>query len=317
MMPTDGRSENPIRNMLDAVGIPWRVPRAELAARYGIRRHAAYDWDVIEIDTTPPIVDGLLWPLSAQVLPQFPPHLPATQFTGVVYVSDDALKNFQFSMQRFMPTLGPGETHPSANSMELCWSFGAGRLRLTVWPPAMQRWVFTNPAHDRDPRLKTACHLSIDTGFRPVVSPGEHAWLATFKAVAPIETGRMSDAAARQSPAGQGELEYVREPPAEAAPLFGSVGLSGDHLALIFYRAQLYLIPLEDVVGFHAARMLPAKGPGGARLEVECRTRCAGPETKRLTITESKGTEDLNALAAELARKTARPFKLGDYEYDA
>lgn len=310
------RPKNPIQQTLDAAGIPWRVPRAELTARYGIRRHAAYDWDVIEIDTAPPIIDGLLWPLSAQVLPQFAPHLPATQFTGLVRVAEDALENFRGAVKRFTPVLGAGETHSGANSIELCWSCAAARLRLVVWPPSMQRWTFTNPAHDRDPRLKTACHLVIDSGFRPLVTPTEHAWLASFESIAPIETRGMS-ATAQHSPAGQEELEFVREPPAEAAALFGSVGLSIDRKALIFYGAQLYLVAVEDIVGFHVARALPAKGPGGARLEVTCRTRCTGVESKRLTITESKGTEELNALAADLSRETARPFELGDYEYDA
>ena len=315
-VPCDG-AENRILNILEAAGIPWRISRAELAARYGVRRHAAYDWDVIEIDTTPPIVDGLLWPLSAQVLPQFPPHLPATLLTGLICVADDALQNFRFAMGRLAASLGPGETRSAANSIELCWSHGPARLSLTVWPPAMQQWKFTNPAHDRDPRLKTACHLAIDTGFRPAATPMERAWLTTFETVAPIETGRMSDSTVRQSPASQAELEYVREPPAAAAPLFGSVGVSADRKALIFYGAQLYLIAVEDVVAFQVVRMLPAKGPGGSRLEVECRTRCVGLETKRLTITAAKGTEDLNSLAAELSRKTARPFALGSYEYDA
>lgn len=309
--------ENPIHGALDAAGIPWLATRSELAARYGVRRHAAYEWDVIEIDTTPPIIGGLLWPLSAEVQPQFPLHLPATQFTGLVHVGDDAFENFRVGMARFALALGPGETCSSANSIEYRWSHGAARLGLIVWPPAMQQWVFTNPAHDRDARLKTACLLSIDTGFRPAATPAERAWLATFEAVDRIETGGISETTARKSPASQPELEYVRDPPAEAAPLFGAVGLSADRLALIFYGAQLYLIAVDDVIGFHVARSLPAKGPGGSRLEVECRTRCAGLESKRVIITGSQGTEDLNALAAELSRKTGRPFRLGEYQHDA
>lgn len=316
-MPADDQIQNPIHQALDAAGIPWRIPRSELAARYGVRRHAAYDWDVIEIDTAPPIVDGLLWPLSAQVLPLFPLHLPATQFTGLVHVGDDALENFRAAGKHFASTLGPGETHPSANSIEHCWSQGAARLRLTVWPPAMQQWTFKNPAHERDPRLKTSCHLAIDTGFRSAVTLAEQAWLETFKAVARVETAGMAEATARKSPASQAELEYVREPPIGAAPLFGAVGVSAERSALIFYGAQLYVIGIEDVVRFHVARTLPAKGPDGSRLEVECRTRCPGIGIKRLVITTSKGTDDLNALAAELSRETARPFGLGEYQYDA
>jgi len=315
-MPSDEHSENPIQRALDVAAVPWRLPRTQLAARYGVRRHAAYDWEVIEIDTHPPIVEGLLWPLCAQVLPQFSPHLPATRFTGLVRVTEDAVENFRFAVQRLAAGLGPGQTHPSANSIELCWSSGAARLRLVVWPPSMQLWTFTNPAQDRDPRLKSACHLVIDTGLRPPATAAERAWLASCAPVAPIATWRMS-AAAQQAPAEEAELEYVREPPAEAARLYGSVGLPADRGALIFYGAQLYLIPREDVVGLHVARSLPAKGPGGARLEVECRTRCTGLESKRLTVAESKGTEDLNALAAQLARETGSSFELGEYGYDA
>ncbi len=254
--------------------------------------------------------------MSAQVLPHFASHLPATQFTGLVHVTDDPLKNFRFAVKRFTRDLGAGETYASANSIERCWSYGSARLRLVVWPPSMQQWTFTNPAHDRDPRLKTACHLSIDSGFRPLVTQTEHAWLASFEPIARIETSGMS-AIAQHSPARQDELEFVREPPGDTAPLFGFVGLSGDRKALVFYGSQLYLITVEDVVRFHVARALPAKGAGGARLAVICRTRCTGVESKRLTIAESKGAEDLNTLAAEVSRETGRPFELGEYEYDA
>lgn len=316
-MAADAGRGNPISKELDGAGIPWRMSRAELAARYGVRRHAAYDWEVIEVDTPQPIIEGLLWPLSTQVAPQFAPHLPATQFTGCVRMTDDPLENFRRAVARFMPTLGPVAATSSANSIEICWPHDAARLTLIVWPPAMQRWVFTNPAHDRDPRLKTACLLAIDTGFRPAATPAERGWLASFESVARIQTEGMSDGAVLQKPAAERELEYVREPPAEAAPLFGSVGLSADRAALIFYGTQLYVVAVEDVVGFHVARILPAKGPGGSRLDVECRTRCPDLASKRLTIMRSQGPEDLSPLAAELAGKTARPFELGEYEHDA
>ncbi|MGH8206897.1 MAG: hypothetical protein ACRETK_08975, partial [Steroidobacteraceae bacterium] len=259
---------------------------------------------------------GLLWPLCAQVLPQFPLHLPATQFAGLVRVAEDALENFRFAVRHFTPRLGPGETHSGANSIELCWSCAAARLRLVVWPPSMQQWAFTNAAQQRDPRLKSACHLLVDTGFRPPLTATESAWLASFEPVASIEASGTSNTGP-PAPARQEELEYVREPPAQSARLCGSVGFSGDRKALIFHGAQLYLIAVEDVVRFRVARLLPAKGPGGARLEVLCRTRCAQPDAKRLTITESKGSEDLNALAARLSSEAARPFELSDYEYDA
>jgi len=73
-------SDNPIHQLLDAAGVPWRDTRASLARRYGIQRHPAYDWEAIEVATPRPILEGLLWPLTVSVRDLFSPHLPATHF---------------------------------------------------------------------------------------------------------------------------------------------------------------------------------------------------------------------------------------------
>jgi hypothetical protein len=44
---------------------PRQLTRLELAAKFGIRKHPVHDWDMIEIASDSPLVDNLLWPLSA------------------------------------------------------------------------------------------------------------------------------------------------------------------------------------------------------------------------------------------------------------
>jgi hypothetical protein len=51
-------SVNPIHQLFDDLGVPWRSSRAALAERYGIRQHPAYRWDIIAIETSPAIVPG-------------------------------------------------------------------------------------------------------------------------------------------------------------------------------------------------------------------------------------------------------------------
>jgi hypothetical protein len=310
--------ENPIHLVLNAVGVPWQSSRATLAGRYGIRPHPAYQWDVIEIDTRQPVVKGLIWPLSAQAFPQFSPHLPATEFSGAAYFGDDARENLRLTAKQLAPKLGEPQIADRHNTLHCAWAFGAAAISLTSWPPDLQRGPMgTNPAHRRDPRLVASCHVAINTGFRKAATAEELVWLNSF---VPVDRIRVDDPMAADSirglPAEQSELEFVREPVADLKRICGFVGCSADRAALIFCHAQLYLVPMDAVIGFRVERVLPARGGGGSRLEVECRTNYEGLRTKRLKISSAHGVEDLNDLASAISAATDKPFELGKYVYD-
>ena len=110
--------------LLDDLCVPWRLPRAALAERYDIREHPAYQWDVIAIETSPPIVQGLMWPLSVQVLPQFSPAMPTTRFSAVTRVGDDAHENLRHCLNQLAPRLGSPQTTDNANTLGKRWTFG-------------------------------------------------------------------------------------------------------------------------------------------------------------------------------------------------
>jgi hypothetical protein len=310
--------ENPIHVLLNAAGVPWQASRAALAGRYGVRPHPAYQWDVIEIDTLPPVVKGLMWPLSVQAFPQFSPHLPATEFSGAAYFGEDARENLRLTAKQLAPRFGEARIADRYNTVHCEWTFGAAAVSLTVWPADLQRGPMgSNPAHRRDSRLVASCHIAINTGLRPAATPEELAWLSSFVAVDRLRVDdRMTADSIRTLPAEQGELEFVRAPVAELKRLFGFVGHSADRAALIFCHAQLYLVPMAAVVGFHVERVLPARGRGGSRLQVECCTDYERLATKRLKISSADGVEDLNELAAAISAATGKPFELGKYVYD-
>jgi len=309
--------ENPIHALLNAASVPWRLPRAALAELYGMRQHPAYGWDVIEIGTPKPIVEELLWPLSVQVFSQFSPYMPATDFSGIASIGDDARRNLLASVNELAPRLGEPQIADNSNTLSRRWAFGPAALSLTVWPPEMQRWPTRNPAHERDPRLKTGCHLSIKTGWRKAATAEELVWLASFVPIARIPISRnITVDSACGLPAQQSELEFVREPIAELARLFGFIGCSADRGSLIFSHAQLYIAPMADVIGFRVDRIRPAKGPGGSRLHVDCRPNYRGAATKQLLISAAEGIEESNALASAISKATGKPLEIGDYIYD-
>ena len=85
---------------------------------------------------------------------------------------------------------------------------------------------------------------------------------------------------------------------------------------MLRFLAQLYVVPTADILGFYVERILPAKGPGGSRLEVICRTDYPSFPTKRLTITSTRGIEDLNGLASAVSSTTGKCYEIGRPEYD-
>ncbi len=310
---------NPVHALLDAAGIPWREPRAALIDRYGVSLHPAYEWKVIEIPAAEPLVEGLLSPLSVQVMPMYSPRFPATSFSAEVWFVGDARANLRRTAEQLEGRLGPAQIEERNNTVECQWRFGSSLVRLMAWPPDLQdaRDPHDNPSHEREYRLETACHLYIETGFRPSPTPQELAWLESFTPVDRIRIDHETPAdSSFTSPAEQSELEFVREPAPEHGRLAGQLGLSADREALIFCHRQLYVVPLADVLGFHVDRTLPAKGGGGSSLSVECRSPDGDPDTKTLWIAAGDGADDLNALAARIAEATRKRLVLGEYGYD-
>lgn len=261
-------------------------------------------------------MDGLLWPLSVLVRPQFSPNVPATDYSGLVWFGDDARDNLRRAEEQLTPKLGSAEDANSSNTVGKRWRNGPALLSLMVWPAEMQSFALKNPSEEREPRLKAACHLEIKTGFRLSATDEERASLASFQRIARIrEKDTLSSM--RNSPAREGELEFVREPFEELEKQLGFIGCSSDRAWLAYLAEELYVVPLAAVLGFHVDRVLPAKGPGGSSLLVECRTDYAGCDTKRLTICSAPGPEDLNELARTVSTETQKPFALAPHQYDA
>ena len=73
---------------------------------------------------------------------------------------------------------------------------------------------------------------------------------------------------------------------------------------------------MAAVIQLQVERVLPAKGPGGSSLQVQCRCDYAGQQTKTLTICSANGADDLDELAATVSRAIAKPLVLLPHVYD-
>lgn len=315
-MPNHMTGPNLVQVYLSEIGLQWLLPRSYLVKRYGIRPHAVYDRDVIEIETPRPFVKRLLWPLSAQVSPQFSPNEPATEFSGVSYASDNAAENLRSNVDQLQPFLGEGTALRTSNSLGHRWVYGPASVELHVWPPEMQRGSTLNPAYEKEPRLRAGCWIGITTGFRPWLSETEIAQLRAFEPVARIREERLGGVPSFPLSGLQYELEFTRLPDAAFDHRSGWIGCSADRTAFIFYSRDLYFIPMAAVIQLQVERVLPAKGPGGSSLQVQCRCDYAGQQTKTLTICSANGADDMDELGATVSRAIAKPLLLLPHVYD-
>jgi hypothetical protein len=315
-MLTSQLESNPLHANLNREGFPWQLTRLELAAKFAIRKHPAYNWDVIEIASDRPLVDNLLWPLSAQAFPQFSPNVPAAQFSGVSYVSDDARENLRAVVSQLQPILGPGKATSVSNCIGHRWSFDEGSVELHAWPPELQWGPSNNPAHKREPRLKTGCHVQIDTGFRQPVSIQERAWVESFVPIARLSERAMSSENAHFAGTPQHELEFIWRAEPNFGNTRGSIGCSADRSVLIFHAAELYIVRIADIRQFRLVRVVPAKGGGGSWLQVDCSCEYDRQRTKSLTICAGRGADDLTDLGTMIADGVGKPLEVLPYEYD-
>jgi hypothetical protein len=304
----------PLHDYLSAIDFPWNWPRSSLEKRFGIRQHAAYNWDVVEIPTPRVFVRGLLWPLSTVVRPEFSTVMPATEFSGNAYFGIDARDNLRLTVEQLARVLGEGTQTETSNTLGHEWTFGPASVELNVWPPDMQRFSLTNPAHSREPRLKAACSIGIKTGYRPLCSVEDKALIASFVPVARMPGDVSAMSRNQRRPASQRELEFIRLPDEDVGDKAGWLGRSATHSALISFSAELYIVPMEDVVQLEVARVRPAKGPGGSWLLVQCRSKQSQERTKTLTLCGAEGPDDLSKLAADIADALGKPLVLQPYQ---
>ncbi|MCI3132235.1 hypothetical protein [Phenylobacterium aquaticum] len=305
--------ENPIQAWLEDVGIPWKSPRAELAASYGITSQPDRFNEAVEIGIVPPPLEGLIRPVYIQLSEHFTPNLPATEFFGDAYFGQDERANVQRTAAQFARFLGETPITNHLNTVRAVWTFGRAKVELLAWPADMQRGG--HRVTGRDPRLVAGCYISIKSGFLPPLTPEELNGLAAFVPISTIPIAPGIDGAGAWGPSDY-ELEFLRDAQGVES-IYGAIGVSADGKSLIFQNAQLFVVALETVVRVRVERIQPAKGPGGSYMRVECKTNYpGGPPTKMLTVCSSRGPDDLNTLGATVSAAIGRPLDLSKYYSD-
>ncbi len=307
---------NPILRLLDDWRLPYHATRAEVTARVGVSLDPIYQWQALMLPEATSL-PGAMQPWTASASDTIPPQYPISRFSSLVWYGDDALANIRRTADVLAEVLGPAPVGRRWNTLVASWRSGLAEISLIAWPPKWQSHELPNPAQDRQPRLRTACHIDVCTGHCPPLSAQERHWVESFRPL------RFDGTVGASRPVRLGivapyetELEYVRHPEDRIDDRQVSLGLSADGDALIVVSNQLYVIPRSAVLRLEVVRLTPAKGGGGSRLYALCETKAPGINERSIALAQSSDPDGLNAFAREVGVALACPVEIGPYHPD-
>ena len=298
---------NPISQMLDAHGIPWRDSQSALAERFATMPDpVGAPQPAVPIGKSgsflPHLLNGLFFRPSSFADQSLPPLLlhghvlaPKRRLSSVL--RSWPMVSLQEARSALEPVLGRPERRASSNTRGLYWRFGSAWIELESFPPGLNRTSLGDPPPMQDPRVERACSVSICTGYRPALSNEEDELLRAYSPR--FELGpQLSSESMEDSTPSQHLLEYVRDPRGRAGHVRGTIG-RGDDGTVIFGTDQLYLVPAGHVMSIEVERFEPGRISGYAQMYLRCGRSPA--QSKVISLSYAEDPDGLNSSAEQVA----------------
>jgi hypothetical protein len=272
----------------------------ELAARHGVRRW----FDFADVVDLPPAS------LFAEQRAPFFFHaerlyaLPPNELCCEVNVFDDGPRTHAWVRERLTALLGEGRSCGVSNTLGDRWEFGGMSLETRTFLRSATSGH--NPLYQRHPELWNLCQITINRGWVQPLRPGEAERI--------VGASRRLELEAAILPPSPGladwERGFLRRMPENKKAYFwsegGEVGWRAGVWATVFAR--------EYCLGLRHQRLYPARGGGGAYLELEMRNPF-GPKPEMLLVQLLRGNEmqSLDRIAASLSRFWDLPLQTDEY----
>lgn len=307
---------NPILELID----DWRLPRTETRSqvikRVGITCDPFYRGETLLLPEAVAL-PGTMSAWSASAFAGIPPQFPISRFSTMIWFDDDAHGNLIRTAEHLSKHLRSARIGQRWNTLVASWKCGLAEIELMSFPPEWQLGNQQNAAHDREPRLRTACRVNVATGFVLPPNETERAWIQSFRPVR-IEgsVGMAREARVGTAAPFETELEYVRDASSLGPGIQAAVGFATSDEALIIVSNQLYILPRTKLARFDVARLTPAKGGGGSTLHAHCQTEAPGADSRAVLVTQSSDPDGMNKLAAELGKRCDCPVEISPYYPD-
>lgn len=219
--------EAPLWDRLDACGIAFRAPMAELITRHGsFPSPWGSQCEACVIGSTTPFIDGEGQQAAFEFADDADMTAPPLQILCSVAASPDHRLNYAKAVHALVKLFGEGEVHSGETSTSRVWRLGHAWLACTVYPP--EKNVHLDAPHPRPEAERVAAALRITPSWRTPLSDEEAAWCAQAD---PLGPPWPAEAASRLI------TPLTRDLPQDAGLLSGPA-ITPDGAALVMIRAD-------------------------------------------------------------------------------
>jgi hypothetical protein len=283
------------------LGIPHMDSICDLKSKFGVSKSRFYEFlDVVVIKDSLPIVPQQVMPFEFSSLGD-PDLLPPAEFSTLLGGSPDARDNHRRAVEDISRLFGkPPRNDSSSNTIGDTWLFGPSSLRIITWPPELNKRS-VDPSHEKHPELRTFCSLSVANGYMQTLSEREAEWIRmTIPFVSnQIQALHFSD------PIFQGSHKGIyRRLPANMQSQYAIVGRTPDLEAFIGLDEDTAIVVARgSITSFHLDRVLPARGSGGAHLDLEyVDTLSSIKKQRKIQIIRGAEPRSLDAMSESIAK---------------
>ncbi|MDA8746746.1 hypothetical protein N9M66_00885 [Litoreibacter sp.] len=171
--------EAPLWDRLDACGVAFRTPMAQLIEQYGSSPSVwSGQLDICTLTNTTPFIAGLAHPPAFQFSPDTDLTAPPRDLFCAVQANPDHRINYAKAIAALVPLFGNGIVGTASNTASRDWRFGHATLSCTVWPPDAQS-SGRNTRHEVFPETITEASIWIAPAYRPAMTAEQLDWCDT------------------------------------------------------------------------------------------------------------------------------------------
>jgi len=265
--------EAPFWAVLDQLGLPFRVPRQDLIARYGTRPSLWLKGREECHLPAAPLLPGLsefhfefsTGPGSVDDLTTAPDRLTATYraHSHLMPADHRAERNHADVLQILVGLFGPGVEGIASNTLERSWQFGRARLVARSFPRHLNLQFGPNARHLADPGSETETSVTLHPGWLPELTAEQSRWLAAFR---PVGTPDPQPVSLGNSPPLWHRWPDELGP--RPAPAYGP-SVDGAGFVVISDSGYVKTLPRAWLTSVRRDEATRARGPGGTSLSVE------------------------------------------------
>ena len=300
---------------LHGLNLPVYSTVKELIESNGEKPSDYYSWQrIVEFPEFRPPIPGFVDTIHTGLF-KVSDLLPPLIYSAFVQVDLNACENHSKVLGHLCKIFGPARELSTSNVKYHEWRFGSAAVRIMTWPPDLNIELNrTNTAHQKHPEMLAYTHLDFSIGTNLSPSSDERILFQKFKKLGKMREFN-NDYIDNLVTWSGASTSIMRD---YTSTLPSVLGFSDNQRFLVGTNKLVgILIPNDAILEIELIKLLPARGPGGAKFSVKYIDQKSSTQLQRSIelLSESK-LKSVKAIAESIAIWANKPLQFHEYLND-